>query len=355
MPNKTSYSNNFSVLPLDMMKLTGSFLIKESMARLSQTSKGFYQFFKKDMEKEAIKKLSMYVLYGEEIKALSMITCLPERLCGRAKAIDYSGRSFECMPFQAALLAHDVTLWKKMESHFDNIPNGQAEKVKQFKEIFPNGLPDQKSYDFSALMQIISFSSDTDVLMLLNNPLDTTSALGQTMKTFRENFTTLSMNELFFNPKHLIKAFDTYVQQYDSWSMNQSRLFWSQVIGYVQRFLPACYAQALCQGLYYVVEKNDPLTRTLKFKYNSISYFPLNDSSALGFGFGVYSHMQGGETGMCVGGKEKWRAQRCKDNFEELCQANTSELFKLERRLYGDRQSVKGSDELTSRSRCVIS
>ena len=138
---------------------------------------------------------------------------------------------------------------------------------------------------------------------MLSNPLDTTSALGQAIKAFREDFTATSMKETFFNPQHLIEAFNVYVQQYNSWDVNQLCLFWSQVIGYIQRFLPSCYAQAFCQGLYDVAENKKPHGRSLKFENDSQLYFPLADSSGLGFDFGIYS------CPCMIAGTPTWRAR----------------------------------------------
>jgi len=38
-------------------------------------------------------------------------------------------------------------------------------------------------------------------------------------------------------------------------------LFWRQVVGYVQRYLTSCYAQAFSQSLWDVVDQKKPLKR----------------------------------------------------------------------------------------------
>lgn len=70
-------------------------------------------------------------------------------------------------------------------------------------------------------------------------------------------FTVLAIGETLFNSLHLIKAFDIDNKQFNAWSWGQRNLFWSQVIGYIQRFLPAYYAQAFCQRLYSIVEEKN--------------------------------------------------------------------------------------------------
>jgi hypothetical protein len=102
-----------------------------------------------------------------------------------------------------------------------------------------------------------------------------------------------------FNMQLLVEAFKLYNENYDrfgGWNAPKNNLCWCKVIGFIQRFLPANYAQAFCQGVYYIVESNEKLNRSLKFRYgNNISFFPLDTfpSSRLGFDFagGVYATM----------------------------------------------------------------
>ena len=272
----------------------------KSIVAMSQTSTEFFSFFREDLENLAMQKLNTCVLHGEEEKAIAIIKSRPSLLLSRGTAADYSGRLFKNLtPFQTALLTHDVALWKKMEDFFHDIPDGIAHKEAQFNETFPNGLPKQKPYNFNTLLKIITDAPITNIETLVNNPSDTTSSLGQAMATFRTEFSDLAMNEGFFNIQHLIKALEEYVQQSNLWSVSQCHLFWSQVIGYTQRFLPACYAQAFCQGLSNVMDNKNQLVRLFKLKnkdqpyFSLISdskwYFPLLDADGLGFTFALSS------------------------------------------------------------------
>lgn len=92
----------------------------------------------------------------------------------------------------------------------------------------------------------------------------------------------------------MVKAFEVYNQHYDAWNLNQCSLFWRQVIGYLERLLPAVVAQAFCQGLYNLLENKEPPARAFKLDNwvtgGSISYFPLpGGASGLGVDFGVHS------------------------------------------------------------------
>ncbi|WP_133130035.1 hypothetical protein [Legionella yabuuchiae] len=321
------------------------YLSKKDLSNLSQASK--VMFF--SCQPLLAKILLFHVVKGEEAEALEMIDANPRLLLIPSKATDYSGRSYQGLtPFQAALSSHDVALWKKIESYFDKLPDGEAEKVRQFRQLFPEGLPQQKSYDFTKLVQVISNSSDADIMAALRKENNDTP-ICQALNGFRTAFTDLAKKEMFFNPSHLIDALKVYDAQFDRWSWNQRDLFWRQVIGYTQRFLPACYAQAFCQGLYYILEEKKPLSRSLKFQYDGSSYYPLSDSSGLGFDLG----WAGGLRGAWLDARGYPRGAGA--HLDKLCRANTAELLGLERRMRHDGQPITGNDSLTSRSWCTIS
>ncbi len=260
----------------------------EDLYRLSQTSPAMYAACKAPLQESAMKKLLFYVVRAEEALALKMLRANPNLLLYTSEATDYSNRTYRgYTPFQAALLCHDVTLWQKMEPYFDRLTDGQTEKAKQFNALFPEGIPQGTPYDFSVLIQTITTSSAADIDAALKKTQNDT-AICNALNRFRSDFKALAMQETFFNPSHLIRALKVYDEQFDNWSWAKRDLFWRQAIGYTERFLPACLAQAFIQGLYFIVEEQKPLVRSLKFKYDNGSYYPLVDSSGLGFDFGIY-------------------------------------------------------------------
>src|SRR3990167_1899865 len=111
--------------------------------------------------------------------------------------------------------------------------------------------------------------------------------LMETLNRFREQFTQKSHHEIVFNPQHLLRAFEVYLTQFDGWDWNKRDLFWRQLIGFVQRFLPACDAQAFAQGIYYLTEENEALRRSFDFRYGGGSFYPVdfNSCSSLGFDY----------------------------------------------------------------------
>lgn len=293
-------------LPTELLQWPiAQYLSNADLYRLSQASKTMFFAYREPLEKKVSQTLLSHVIKGEEAEALKMIDAKPCLLLIPSQAIDYSGRSYKGVTcFQAALLCHDVTLWKKIEPYFGELTNGQEEKASQFKALFPEGLPKQEPYDFSALIKVISESSDADITAALKKENNDTP-ICRALMDFRAAFTDLAMKETFFNPLHLIEALSVYGEQFDHWSWKQRDLFWRQVIGYTQRFLPASYAQASCQGLYSVAVEKMPLRRSLKLLYDEGSYFPLAepelDSVGLGFDFG-YSGVAWGEDGTLVVG-----------------------------------------------------
>ncbi len=91
-----------------------------------------------------------------------------------------------------------------------------------------------------------------------------------------------------FNAQLLVEAFRLFDQNYGAFgnfNSRQNNLFWCKVIGYIQRFLPACYAQAFAQGVYHIVEKGEELNRSFDFRFGRGSYFPLDSNSKFRLGY----------------------------------------------------------------------
>lgn len=326
----------------------------------SKASKRFHAFFKEKLKENGIERLISHVVRGEEREAMRMIAQYPEALCAKSSAIDFSGRIFSRVtPFQAALLCHDTVLIKKMEAFFDKVDGGQEEKINQFIELFPEGLPNQQNYKFNNIIQVILNSSQNDIeKALLNEQNDTQICLA--LNTFRNDFAALSRNELFFNPNHLLRAY-RHFEQSNAWLPPQQKLFWCQVIGYIQRFLPACYVQALCQGF-----PRSRLKRSFKLNpiYEEIAngsmvylressltaiidsknpYYPLlSENHGLGFDFAVSYRVEEIEYGRDYETPERrpvtenerygqpWDIYEALDAFTALYQNKINELTRLQ-------------------------
>jgi len=283
---------------IDMLHISSIFqyLPDADLSRFSQTSRTMHadSGSRSILQEKASKKLLSHVVKAEEGQALSMIKLNPKLLLYPSEAIDYSGRCYQgYTPWQAALLCQDVVLCKNMEPLFDrcfaNPEEGQIAKERQSQAIFPNGLPKQEHFNFDFLIEMIARSSEEDINAALNK-IHNDTAICQALTQFRSQFSALALEEVFFNPSHLITALTIYDEHFDDWPWEKRDLFWRQIIGYIQRFVPACFAQALVQTLSDILDNEAPLRRELNFRWNEVggeSYFPLLDSSGLGFDFAV--------------------------------------------------------------------
>jgi hypothetical protein len=165
----------------------------------------------------------------------------------------------------------------------------QEEMQKQYQDIFPTGhksyYATQTPFDFNQIVDAICRSNDADIQKALSLELPNRTELWDNLVQFRANFTQHSCQEAVFNPQHLIKAFELYDSNFNQWSWNQRDLFWRQVVGYVQRFLPANIAMDVAQGLYYRVEEKEPARRSFNFRSGGGAIYPLVAASFEGLGF----------------------------------------------------------------------
>jgi len=180
----------------------------------------------------------------------------------RGDTISYAGKKFENKTaYQIALCEGDEVMAEKMRDNYlvANPENGPAILEAQFNEVFPRGyaahLEEQKQsadeFEQNYLNPLIeAFEKATmDDLQAALEKRATNSELCQKLKEFRAAFEALSQRENVYNPNHLLKLFDN--QKVEWWRTKFGGnhglyldLFWRQVIGWEERFMPANYAQA---------------------------------------------------------------------------------------------------------------
>jgi len=260
---------------------------------------------------DTVSLILQQLVYGNEnvVKAvLEMVKSNSEYLCallsdtGTVK--DYSDRTITGMTLlQAAAASGDIDMCLMLKNYM--LPE---EFATQLAEIFPEGIEahedeqQRNAFNFNAILAAIRAANTPDLDDALNKT-DNGSALCRALEEFRRQFSELSNNEKIFNPQHLLRAFEVYnaLWERDGSDRDYKKrdLFWRQIIGYTQRFMPTCYAQAFAQGLYYLVKvdqdaswRPEPFNRALKLKHDNFSYFPLplDSRSGLGFDFAIYDH-----------------------------------------------------------------
>lgn len=170
-------------------------------------------------------------------------------------------------------------------------------------------IENEKPYDLTLLLEVIKASPSEEVTAALNKQYDPNSLLHQMLMQFREDVKpqTITNPQMHYNYKTLIHAFEILT---DEWEMilsgipealykgdgnwDKCDLFWRQVIGYLQRALPAVDRFAFANSLYDLEVKKESLIRNTKFKNRDESYpdFPALSSSlsGLGFDYGVYTN-----------------------------------------------------------------
>lgn len=291
---------------------------------------------------DAVTPLLQQLVYGNECNkedsvktALEAIKTnsnkLSELLCDTSTVTDYSGRTItEDTLLRAALRAGDVEMCQMLIPYFYLIPEGRQELEMQFSEVFPEGIETHElelqgmAFNFNKIMAAFRGA----------NLADRQAALDE----FRRQFTELSNNEKIFNLHHLLQAFEAYSilwghYKTDATDRNYAKRneFWCKIIGFIQRFMPACYAQACAQGLYNLVRVDqldswspEALQRSFDFKSGDGAYFPLspNPHSGLGFDFAIFA----AQGNACTGWPAVWA---CRRFFQELLSSKNSKLSEL--------------------------
>ena len=156
--------------------------------------------------------------------------------------------------------------------------------------------------------------------------IEVDNALYQALENcFRRPFEILSQQEKTFNPYHLLRVLEVYNELYSACDDNLSidpdekkcELFWRQIVGYVRRFMPACYTRDFQQLLYCLARKDlvifkwspEEIRQDFKLRFNNFLR-PLNPRSDQGFDFDVYTASE-------ASGK-LWSMQRCLGLFEKI-------------------------------------
>lgn len=319
----------------DAIRVSASFLDEKSLCAFSLAASRFHDATGENRKYKAQQKVLQAVVYGEEAEVKRQLDINPSCLVSNFESIsitDYSGKTInESLPFKVAVCTGDIEVLEMMQPYFEQAlgrKEAQVEIKKQFDKVFPNGLGEhlkkqqQNAFNFEMILQALIDAPAADLQFALGYPgQNNGSVLCQALNQFREDFAKTSQQDTVFNPEHALKVLQTYSDFYDALARNDKDsyrrdLFWRQVIGLTQRFFPACYAQAVTQGIYRIVEKNEPLKRSFNFRYSrDESFFPLVPNSGVGFSCAWWA----------VGGRPADGLRRA-SIFQKLCQTKTSGL-----------------------------
>lgn len=281
-------------------------------------------------------RLLTAVVHGNEHLVREIVILFPELLLKSytTKIVteivkDLSGKEIKNLtPLQAAICAGDVDLVKMIkEVLYQELRSGvelgfdpDLEIRRQLTAIYKTVDIDSvvkaqkaKAQEFKTstlhdLFTKINAATNEQVKFELHNPgmQDPDSQLNTTLRDFRQQFTITSNQELIFNPFYLLAAFEAFEhcrEQFPNFNGlanapdNRLDLYWRQVIGYIQRHLPACYLQAFAQGIRPVVA-GGKLKRDFEFsdlfKGIYMRPAPLNiNQSTLGYNYAAGEALAG--------------------------------------------------------------
>lgn len=248
--------------------------------------------------KLAVIVLLQHVVRGEQDQVEAMLKKNPFLLLETGIVEDYSfglnrnnHRRSKGTPLQLALAHDDDEMAAMITSYFNKLPNGEELKQKQIAERFPAGWEEKEKArnkaDLDALNKVFKAIADA-------KEGDNYEEALTEFREYLEPKGVITTGKVF-NPELFQRAFELYDANYHRFgggmagvNSPKNNLLWKYVMGYIQRFFPACYAQALSQGIYHLFEIDKKLCRSFKFRFKSeVSFFPLDSNPLFRLGYTV--------------------------------------------------------------------
>lgn len=152
--------------------------------------------------------------------------------------------------------------------------------------------------------------------------------LTESLNRFREQFERYALNKIAVNPYDLIKAFQTYDDQFNNWaSWGQRFLFARQIIGFVQRYLSAADACVFARGLYDTVDNKCVVPDHFTFENDRSYHFYPNLRLCVGLGFDYLAGWGAGP--VCFGASRGAGWWLVLASLQNLCRAKTADFQNL--------------------------
>jgi hypothetical protein len=269
--------------------------------------------FDPDSESD-IAKLLHHIAYGDLASAKIMLDA-NRSLIGKASHVQTpSGLIVRYVkPYECALGGGDPEMAKMIAGYFDQFTDGAAEKAAQdakYRTHIEDMLNPEKNppYDFTLLIETLMAAKPADVTAALNRDTTHDSALRDVLEQFRKDFTPgMITSGLHFNYQHLLRAYEVYDQNYENLyksggnDYDKLRLFSRQIIGFIQRSLPAIDRMVYAQSLYDVVEQKTEIKRSFKFTHDEGSFPDTSGGHGALSGLGFEYFAAGGCASMVSG------------------------------------------------------
>jgi len=234
----------FFKLPAETHKeCLSKFLKSNDFSKLTKTCKNFYKLYNNPLVYIRVQQLLKHVILGEQKEVIKIIKINPELIFLKGNAKDYSGRNISNVSaFQLAWGAYDSRMLYAIFPYAKLVLNFRKKLLSQIDERFAEEKNIESIvYDYTNLINAIT---------ALNH-----SKVNQEYLAFRSYFLQNENQQGYhFNIKNLSRAYEAFYNKFDRWSIQKRTFFWVNVIGYLQRMIPANYAQAYCSSFDYFKE-----------------------------------------------------------------------------------------------------
>lgn len=246
-----------------------------------------------------------YVAYGELTEAKALLDQHPRLVLQAGTVVTPGGLTvIRTTLLECALGAGDPEMAVMILPYFSHVAGGENEKEQQLARYRPciEGMLNQPPYDLTALIDIIKASSWDAISAALNKEMNRESKLRDALMQFRQEVTpgTVTRPRMHYHYPTLLHAFEIFYREWNDLEEDvgcgggprpKCDLVWRQVIGYLQRGLPAVDRFAFARGLYDIVENKAPIERVIG---ESGSFWPSaaavdSDFVGLGFDYGISS------------------------------------------------------------------
>ena len=248
--------------------------------------------------------LLTHVAYGNLVAAKEMLDANPKLIVKSSHTVTSSGlRVRYVTPYECALCAGDPEMAEMIAKYFDGFSNGAAEKEIQDAKCRPHieNMMKQQPYDFTLVLNAIKNASADDVTAALDNTL-TGGELYEALEIFRMGITRDKISVgMHVNYQHLVLAFEVYALEYENLEKSggniagdKNRLFCRQVIGFIERNLPAIDHMTFMHGLRDAATNNIQPDRSSTFS-DGLPVLPI--IARRGLGFEKYFLVKSGQLG----------------------------------------------------------
>ncbi len=284
-------------------------------------------------KQEKLKLLLEAILRGDPETTIQMSSAYPILLLEKLNENDFitapSGHKASATPYRLALAVEDTQMATLLKAELIKVA-GEQEAVDQLTEQFPTGWQEEeekKSAPIFAQLDTLTLAiryaqagditssgtlfGDTDYRVKVRQGSVVAIALARFRSLLDATLEEVVTTGRLFNPNLLLRAFEIYDKPYAKnfevgYRNPKSMLLWQQVFGYVQRFMPANYAQAFCEDIGNTnkkLQESTPQGRSLKFNkyyaglWGTRDFYP--PFSRLGFDFAI-----------CAAGDASWGEMR---------------------------------------------